>query len=122
MSLKPRFQRRFAGKNILHVEKHAMLRAIQSRGYSQARGQGYLVLTDYELYFDMTLLDIEIEIPLTAILSVEKVWRLLGVSPGRPMLKVVFTDRHGNTDAIALSVKGLPDWIERITRAVAGRH
>lgn len=112
------FQKRFSGKNIRYLDKQAVFRAQQSRGYSQAQGKGYLVLTDDELYFEMTLLSVILSIPVASITRVEKTNRLLGVNPRRPMLKIEFDDGSGNNDAIALNVKELAAWMNAITEAV----
>ena len=116
--LEANFQKRFAGKNIKHLDKHVVFRAQQSRGYSQAEGKGYLVLTDDELYFEMVLLSVILSIPVASIIKVEKTNRLLGVNPGRPMLKIEFDDGSRNNDAIALNVKELTAWMNAITEAM----
>ena len=115
--LEANFQKKYSGRNIRYLDKCAVFRAQESNGYSQAQGKGYLVLTDDELYFEMTLLNIILSIPVASIVKVEKANRLLGVNPGRPMLKVVFKDSTGKNDAIALNVKELAMWIKAITEA-----
>jgi hypothetical protein len=93
-------------------------RAQESHGYSQAEGKGYLVLTDDELYFDMVLLSKVLSIPVASIIKVGQTNRLLGVNPGRPMLKVEFEDSNGNNDSIALNVKELEMWKKEITAVI----
>lgn len=116
--LEESFQKRFAGRNIRYLDKHAVLRAQQSNGYSQSQGMGYLVLTDDELYFEMTLLSITISIPASSLIKAEKIRRLLGVNPIRPMLKVEFIDSNGKDDAIALNVKETENWIDAISKLI----
>jgi len=112
------FQRRFAGKKILKLEKHAHFRAHESSGYSQVSGQGYFVLTDKILYFEMVLMKKVIEIPLSAITNVEFTYRLLGVSPARKMLRVQYVDAKGRRDSIALTLKDREGWQRAIKLAI----
>ena len=83
------FQKRFAGKKIQFMDKHALYVAKESDGYSHFRGQGYLVLTEDELYFERQLVKKTIKIPTGSIIKVAKTKRLAGQGPGT-MLKVVF--------------------------------
>ena len=80
-----------------------------------------MVLTDDELYFEMALLSKVLSIPTASIIRVGQTNRLLGVNPGRPMLKVEFEDSNGNNDSIALSVKELDMWKQVITAAMSER-
>jgi len=113
--LEVNFKKRFLGKTIRYLDKRAVFRAQESHGYSQTEGMGYLVLTDDELYFEMALLNKVLSISAASIIKVEQTDRLLGVSPGKPMLKVEFKDGSGNNDSIALSVKELERWKREIT-------
>ena len=96
------------------MDKTARFRAQESHGYSQAQGMGYLVLTDDELCFDMVLLDRPLVIPNSSITGVTQTNRLLGVNPGRAMLKVEFKGSDGNPDSIAVTVKELEAWKKAI--------
>jgi hypothetical protein len=73
----------------------------ESHGVTQLRGNGTLVLTDNELYFERLLPRREYRIPLHAIRALETVTSYLGKSIFRPLLKVVFVDEAGNTDSMA---------------------
>jgi hypothetical protein len=114
--LEVNFQERFSGKKIRYLDKRAVFRAQESHGYSQSEGKGYLVLTDDELYFEMVLLSKVLSISTASIIKVGQTDRLLGVNPGRPMLKVEFEDSSGNSDSIALSVKELARWKKKLQR------
>ena len=109
------FQKRFSGKKIQFMDKYALYVARQSDGYSHFRGNGYLVLTEDELYFERQLDRKIIIIPIGAIVRVERTRRLGGQSPGKMMLKVVFEKQDGEQDAIAWKVKKLDQWIEEIS-------
>ncbi len=117
--LELKFQNRFFGKNIRYLDKCAVFRAQESYGYSQSQGKGYLVLTDDELYFEMVLLSKVLSISAASIIGVGQTNRLLGVNPGRPMLKVEFKDSNGKNDAIALNVKELEMWKKAITASIS---
>jgi hypothetical protein len=73
----------------------------QSLGVMQGRGNGILVLTDTELYFERLLPRKEFSVPLAAIQSVETTNSFLGKTIFRPLLKVVFRNDAGQIDAMA---------------------
>jgi len=108
------FQKRFAGKKIQFMDKHALYVAKESDGYSHFRGQGHLVLTEDELYFERQLVKKIIKIPTGSIVKVDKTKRLGGQGPGM-MLKVVFKTQDGEQDAIGWKVKELEQWIKEIS-------
>src|SRR5512134_3616363 len=62
----------------------------QSHGVTQMRGNGTLVLTDSELYFERWLLRRDYHIPLSAIQGVETPNSFLGKTVFQPLLKVIF--------------------------------
>jgi hypothetical protein len=79
----------------------------QSSGVLQGRGNGTLVLTDSELFFERWVLRKEYHIPLTAVESVETANSFLGKSIFQPLLKVNFRNDAGQPDAIAWYVPDL---------------
>lgn len=113
------FQKRFAGKKVRFMDKHALYIARESDGYSHFRGQGYLVLMEDELYFERQLVKKIIEIPTGSIVDVGKTKRLAGQGPGM-MLKVVFKTQDGEQDAIGWKVKELERWINEISLTTRG--
>jgi hypothetical protein len=87
----------------------------ESRGVAQLRGNGTLVLTDSELYFELLIPRREFRIPLASIQAIETVSSHLGKTVGRPLLKVVFLNEAGQNDSIAWyvpDVEGLKQAIE----------
>jgi len=72
----------------------------ESKGKVQMRGNGILVLTEDELYFEWLLPRREFRIPLSAIQAVETPSSFLGKTNFRPLLKVVFKNDSGQTDAM----------------------
>ena len=110
IELEQAFQNRFAGHQILYMDKHAQIIGQQSHGFSQTSGMGYLVLTSQELYFKLQLMNREISIPVSSLLSVGETRRMKGKGTLRTMLKVDFRTIDGKEDAIALLVKDLSRW------------
>ena len=111
------FQKRFTGKKIRFMDKHALYIARESDGYSHFRGQGYLVLTEDELFFERQLAKRIIEIPIGSIVEVGKTKRMAGQGPGM-MLKVVFKTQEGQQDTVGWRVKELERWINEISLMV----
>jgi hypothetical protein len=109
------FQKRFAGKKIQFMDRHALYVAKQSDGYSHFRGIGYLVLSEEALYFERQLDRKIIIIPIGSIVKAERTKRLGGQSLGKKMLKLVFETQDGEQDAIAWKVKELEQWIKEIS-------
>ncbi|NDJ51565.1 MAG: hypothetical protein GYB68_00600 [Chloroflexi bacterium] len=74
----------------------------ESLGMAQVRGNGTLVLTNSELFFEKWAPHTEYHIPLRQITQIETVPSFLGkgTSAG-PLLKVVYQDDRGGSDAIA---------------------
>jgi hypothetical protein len=91
----------------------------ESRGVTQLRGNGTLVLTDDEVYFEQWVTRREFHIPLTAIQAIETPTSHLGKTNFRPLLKIVFKDKAGNTDSMAWlvpDVVGLKNALEQERR------
>jgi len=121
IELEASFRKRFASKNVLFMDKHALFVAQQSDGYSHVRGAGHLVLTDEELYYKRQFGNKVISIPLSSIVHVGQTRRLAGQSPGRSMLKVAFTTLRGQEDAVAWRVNELQRWIDEISAAIGNK-
>lgn len=105
-----RVEERIKEQKIILPVEHIMFRAVESSGYSQASGMGYIALTENILYFEMVLLDLVINVPVSCLKGAELVYRLKGVSPGRKMLRIKFRNEKGQEDSIAINVKDLEHW------------
>jgi len=116
--LEANFQQRFKNKDILFLDKVAVLHAQESEGYSQSSGMGYLVLTEQELYYEMVFFGKIFPIPLNSIKRVSETKRLGGKSTLWPMLHIEYKDSTGNPDSIALRVKELSKWQTKIKSAM----
>lgn len=74
----------------------------ESKGLAQMRGNGTLVLTDAELYFERWLPRAEYRIAIADIQAVETTNRFLGkIVYGRLLVKVVYRNAAGQPDAMA---------------------
>ena len=93
---------------------------LESRGKSQVRGNGWLVLTADELRFRQWVPERETVVPLAAMTDVgtEKTW--LGKWVGRRLLRVRWRTPDGGTDAMAWNVQDLDGWLEALRRPGPG--
>ena len=84
---------------------------LESRGASQVRGNGWLVLTADELRFRQWVPDRETRIALAAVTEVttERWW--LGKSVGSKLLVVRWRTPEGAEDAMAWEVRDLDGWL-----------
>ncbi|WP_281557515.1 hypothetical protein [Thalassomonas sp. RHCl1] len=110
-----RVERKIVGQKVIMPTEHIMFRAIESSGYSQASGMGYIALTEDLLYFELILLDLAITVPTARLQGVEFVRRLKGVSPVRKMLRIMFINENGEDDSIAVNVKDMEHWKNAIS-------
>jgi hypothetical protein len=84
---------------------------LESRGASQVRGDGWLVLTDDELRFRQWVPDRETRIPLAALTEVTTKRWWLGKSVGSKLLVVRWHTPEGGEDAMAWEVPELDEWL-----------
>lgn len=101
------------------IERAASFFGQESRGVTQMRGNGTLILTDSELIFEMWVLNREFRIPLRSIQSLENPTSFLGKSRFTPLLKVVYINEQGETDSMAWQVPDLSGWMHQINDARA---
>lgn len=83
------------------------------------RGNGTLILTDSELIFEMWIPNRQFRIPLQSIQAIENPTWFLGKSRFKPLLKVVYINDQGATDAMAWQVVDLNGWMRLINEARA---
>lgn len=96
------------------IDRAASFFGQESRGVTQLRGNGTLILTDSELIFELWIPHREFRIPLRRIQSLENPTAFLGKSRFTPLLKVVYTNEQGRTDAMAWQVPDLSNWMRWI--------
>ncbi len=110
-----RIEGKIKGQKVIMPTEHIMFRAVESSGYSQTSGMGYIALTDKYLYFELVLLDLVITVPTRHLKGAEFIRRLKGVSPVRKMLRIVFINENGENDSIAVNVKEMEHWKNAIS-------
>jgi len=101
------------------IDRAASFFGQESRGPTQMRGNGTLILTNSDLIFEMWLPSTEFRIPLRSIQALENPISFLGKSRFTPLLKVVYTNEQGATDAMAWQVPDLSGWMGQIDQARA---
>jgi len=87
---------------------------LESRGPTQVRGNGQLVLTTDELHFRQWVPNRETRIPLAAVTAVETKRWWLGKSVGSRLLCVRWRTPEGGEDAMAWQVRDLDRWLADI--------
>ncbi len=90
----------------------------QSRGMGQARGTGTLALTSTALYFELWIPNRLLEIPLKTITNIDNPRSFLGKATPAKLLKIEFTNEHGQPDAIAWQIRDLEDIQRQIEQAI----
>lgn len=103
----------------LQIDRAASFFGQESRGVTQLRGNGTLILTQTELIFEVWLPNKTFRIPLGSMQSLENPRSFLGKSRFTPLLKVVYTNEQGTTDAMAWQVPDLTSWMQYINEARA---
>lgn len=107
---------KFKGKDIIISLKSANFFGQQSLKSLQTRGNGVLILTHKDLYFEMWHPKKVLQIPTSAILKVEITKSFLHKSVFKKLLKVVFQNESGEEDAVAWWVTSLDKWIEELEK------
>jgi hypothetical protein len=103
--------------NARQIDRSASFFGQESRGITQLRGNGTLVLTDSDLVFDQWVVNKKFRIPLRSIQSIENPISFMGKSRFALLLKVVYTDEQGRQDAVAWQVRDLTGWMRWIHEA-----
>ncbi|MCD6310653.1 MAG: hypothetical protein J7M18_08045 [Candidatus Eremiobacteraeota bacterium] len=104
-----RIREKFGNKQVILHSIWANYLGRKSRGVTQIRGNGALVLTGDELWFLLAFPEKEISIPLKDIKSVSLVKSYLGRTVFRPLLHVVF-EHDGIEDSIAWALPEPEKW------------
>ncbi len=90
----------------------------ESSGAKQVRGNGIIVLTNSELYFEMLLPKKSWIIPVHTIQAVANPTSFLGKSRGGPLLKVTFQNQHGVVDSMAWQMHDVATWTKTLENMV----
>jgi hypothetical protein len=104
----------FKDKETILESDNANFFGQQSKGHRQLRGNGVLILTTEEIFFEMWTPKKILEIKIKNVLNVNIVKSFLGKSKFRDLLKVEFHNEQGDHDAAAWLVFDLGKWFDEI--------
>ena len=107
---------KFSEKDVIISLNSANFFGQQSRKSTQVRGNGVLILTAEELYFEMWRPKKILQIPISSVLEIEITKSFLRKSVFRKLLKIVFTNQEGEEDAAAWWVTSLDKWIAELEK------
>lgn len=102
----------FANVDIQLLDGSANFFGTKSKGMGQVRGNGALVLTPQELYYEMWMPEKTLRIPRERISKVATAKSFLGKSKGRTLLVIEHFNDANALDASAWLVRDLNAWID----------
>ena len=105
----------FTDSEILGVTSKANFFGVLSKGKMQIRGNGILILTMNQIYFELWKPNRKYTIPITQIKSVSHPKWFLGKSKFRNLLRIDFVNESHENDAIAWLIPDLSQWESSIT-------
>lgn len=90
----------------------------ESKGLKQIRGNGVLILTEYELFFEMWFPKKEISIPIREITKIDNPKSHLKKTICRPLLKVWYINKLGEEDSVAWWIRDLESWTNTLNNKI----
>lgn len=112
VQLRDSIQQRWKPSSILMSNANSF--GQESLGVKQVRGNGVIVLTNSELYFEMLMPKKSWTIPVSSIQAVENPTSHLTKTRGVALLKVIFQNQQGATDSIAWQMHDVPTWTKTL--------
>ena len=112
---------KFEGRDIIRRSVGSNFFGQESLKLRQVRGNGVLILTPRELYFEMWWHKRVYRIPIDSILDIEMNKWHLKKTKSRDLLKIIFTNHRGETDSSAWIVRDLDLWINDIRNQMRKR-
>lgn len=109
---------KYQDRKILLTDTFANFFGLESQGTKQIRGNGILILTEKELYFELYLPTNKIIIPLIQITKIDTTRSHLGKSKFKQLLKIYFKNETGQNDSIAWCVQDLPKWKQTLSNLI----
>lgn len=107
----------FQDENIVAYTSAANYIGVESSGYEQVRGNGFLMLTSHFLLFERLAPKKRIMIPLRKVFRVDLVSSFLGRRNVKPILRIAFTDDQTEQDKLGLLIKDPNKWQQLIQAA-----
>ena len=117
--LEKRIAKLYPPDKIVLQDLKALSFGLESKGVTQSRGNGGLVLTATDLHWFQFAPEIDIHIPRASITKVDVVTSHLGKSLGKDVLYVAFT-ADGKQDSMAWNVMDLNAWLTKLKQPATG--
>jgi hypothetical protein len=118
--LEKRIHAVYKPEDVVLQDLKALSFGLESKGVTQSRGNGALVLTGKDLAWFQFTPDFDLRIPLDSITKVDAVKWHLGKSLGKEVLFVAFTN-NGKPDSMAWNVMDLAGWRAKLETAATHR-
>ena len=112
--LRARVEAQLPAESIVLADWFANSFGVQSRGVTQLRGNGALVLTRDALHFFMMVTHNDLRIPLASITGISFVSSHLGKTVGRTLLAIDFSNDVNAPDRVALLVRQPELWMQTL--------
>ena len=107
----------FKEENIIAYTSAANYIGVESSGYEQVRGNGFLILTSHFLLFERLAPQKRLLIPLRKTYRVDQVSSFLGRRNIKPILRVAFTNEEGEQDTLGIVLRDPDKWEQLIHAA-----
>jgi hypothetical protein len=105
-------------KSTLIFDEMANFFGQESLGVLKVRGNGVLILTEGELFFEMWKPKKELLIPIISIIEITNPKSHMHRSVFRPLLKVIFKNENNEIDSAAWYVRNLNHWNEILNKLI----
>ncbi|MFX1325345.1 MAG: hypothetical protein ACFE8N_10325 [Promethearchaeota archaeon] len=113
---------KFVRKEVLIFDDMSNFFGQESLGVWKVRGNGLLILTDEELYFGMWKPQKEFSIPINSIIEITNPKSHMNKYILKPLLKVIFRNKEGESDSAAWYVSNLERWNKLMTERIKRKH
>jgi len=107
-------------EGVIILDKSSNFFGCESMESLQMRGNGVLVLTQSGIRFRMWLPELILKIDWPNIHDVETVRTHLGKTIFKPLIKITFINKTGESDSAAWFVKNHEQWLEAIQGRITG--
>jgi hypothetical protein len=109
---------KYKDKNVLLADDISNFFGLESLGVWKVRGNGVLLLTEEELFFGMWKPKKELLIPIKSITKISNPKSYMKRSIFKPLLKIIFKNKNGETDSAAWYVRHLNKWNEALNELI----
>ena len=109
---------KYNDKNALIIDEISNFFGQESLGVLKVRGNGVLILTEEELFFEMWKPKKELLIPIKTIIEITNSKSHMHRSVFRPLLKVIFKNENNEVDSAAWYVRNLDHWNEILKKLI----